>query len=278
MILGSVYSAEDNQDVTYWYEGRCPYGGEILRLPRTLQAEAIAQNLMQELSKVSENEPIEGKMYGILLTESSQGEKIILKAFSGLLNGESQIAGWVPLIAGREKVAIEESITLSKLAAIKQELIELSEISQRLEYVQKSQEYALQFQILQDQHRISKQQRQVKRSQSSELDLQKLERESQQEKVVRRDFKRDRDQVLQPLQEAIALADSKMLMLKKQRRELSRTLQTQMHNAYVLTNFAGETRSLRELITEGAMPTGMGDCCAPNLDYSRRRRRETRIK
>ena len=265
MILGSGDCAEGDQDVTYWYEGICPYTGEILRLPRTLQVEAIAQNLMQEISNVSTNKSIEGKMYGVLLAENSLGEQIILKAFSGLLNGASQIAGWVPPIAGREKVAIEESITLSKLATIKQELIELSEIPQRLEYAQKSEEYALQFQILQDQHRISKQNRQLKRSQSSELDFQKLERESQQEKMVRRDFKRDRDQVLQPLQEAIAIGDSKMLMLKKQRRELSRTLQTQMHNAYVLTNFAGETRSLRELITEGAMPTGMGDCCAPKL-------------
>jgi tRNA pseudouridine32 synthase/23S rRNA pseudouridine746 synthase len=83
--------------------------------------------------------------------------------------------------------------------------------------------------------------------------------------MARRNLKRDRDQVLSPLQEAIAAADAKMQVLKKQRRELSRTLQTQMHNAYVLTNFAGETRSLRELITEGAMPTGMGDCCAPKL-------------
>jgi tRNA pseudouridine32 synthase/23S rRNA pseudouridine746 synthase len=264
MILGSGISAEGDHDVTYWYEGICPYSGEILRLPRTLQVEAIAQNLMQEI-KIYWDKPIEGKMYGVLLVENSHGEKIVLKAFSGLLNGESQIAGWVPPIAGREKVAIEEAITLSKLATIKQELIELSEIPQRLEYAQKSQEYALQLQVLQEQHRVSKQQRQIKRSQSSELDFQKLERESQQEKMVRRDFKRDRDQVLQPLQEAISIADSKMLMLKKQRRELSRTLQTQMHNAYVLTNFAGETRSLRELITEGAMPTGMGDCCAPKL-------------
>jgi tRNA pseudouridine32 synthase/23S rRNA pseudouridine746 synthase len=267
MILGSGSSAESDRSITYCYEGICPYSGEILRLPRTFQVEAIAQNLMQEIKSYGDRY-IEGKMYGVLLAESSQTEKIVLKAFSGLLNGESQIAGWVPPIAGREKVAIEESITLSKLATIKQELIELSEIPQRLEYAQKSQAYALQFQILQDQHRVSKQQRQVKRSQLTELldpDLQKLERESQQEKMLRRDFKRDRDQVLQPLQEAIAIADSKMLMLKKQRRELSRTLQTQMHNAYVLTNFAGETRSLRELITEGAMPTGMGDCCAPKL-------------
>lgn len=272
MILGSGRSAESDQVITYCYEGICPYSGEILRLPRTLQVEAIAKNLIQEISLITcvgrsstQVTEIEGKMYGVLLAENSQGEKIVLKAFSGLLNGESQIAGWVPPIAGREKVAIEESITLSKLATIKQELIELSEIPERLEYAQKSQEYALQFQILQDQHRVSKQQRQIKRSQSSELDFQKLERESQQEKMLRRDFKRDRDQVLQPLQEAIAIADSKMLLLKKQRRELSRTLQTQMHNAYVLTNFAGETRSLRELITEGVMPTGMGDCCAPKL-------------
>jgi tRNA pseudouridine32 synthase/23S rRNA pseudouridine746 synthase len=264
MILGSGSSADGDQDVTYWYEGICPYSGEILPLPRTLQVEAIAQNLMQEI-KIYGDKPIEGKMYGVLLVENSHGEKIVLKAFSGLLNGESQIAGWVPPIAGREKVAIEESITLSKLATIKQELIELSEIPQRLEYEQKSQEYASQFQILQDQHRISKQQRQIKRSQSSDTNLKELEQESQQEKMLRRDFKRDRDQVLQPLQEAIAIADNKMLMLKKQRRELSRTLQTQMHNAYVLTNFAGETRSLRELITEGVMPTGMGDCCAPKL-------------
>jgi tRNA pseudouridine32 synthase/23S rRNA pseudouridine746 synthase len=267
MILGSGISAEGDHDVTYWYEGICPYSGEILRLPRTLQVEVIAQNLMQEI-KIYGDRWIEGKMYGVLLVENSDGEKFVLKAFSGLLNGESQIAGWVPPIAGREKVAIEEAITLSKLATIKQELIELSEIPERLEYAQKSQEYVLQFQLLQDQHRISKQQRQIKRSQSlplSEVDLQELERESQQEKMLRRDFKRDRDQVLQPLQEAIAIADSKMLTLKKQRRELSRTLQTQMHNAYVLTNFAGETRSLRELITEGAMPTGMGDCCAPKL-------------
>ncbi len=128
-------------------------------------------------------------------------------------------------------------------------------------------------QALRDRHQVSKQERHAKRSQllaaltgkELEIALKDLDRESQQEKMARRDFKRDRDQVLLPLREIITLADSKMQILKQQRRELSRTLQTQMHNAYVLTNFAGETRSLRELITEGAMPTGMGDCCAPKL-------------
>ncbi len=262
MILGS----DHDQDATYWYEGRCPYSGELLSLPRTLQAEAIAKSLKQELERGYPHD-VEGKMYGVLLAESLTGERVVLKAFSGLLNGESQIQGWVPPIAGREKVAIEESITLSKLATIKQELIELSEIPERREYEKSSQAYELEFQALYDHHQVSKQARQLKRI-SNDLDakeIEKLDRESQLEKMARRDFKRDRDRVLLPLKEAIALADAKMQILKKQRRELSRTLQTQMHSAYVLTNFAGETLSLRELITEGAMPTGMGDCCAPKL-------------
>ncbi|PZV17858.1 MAG: RNA pseudouridine synthase [Pseudanabaena sp.] len=259
MILGS----DRDQDATYWYEGRCPYSGEVLRLPRTLQSEAIAHSLMQELGCIYPHD-MEGKMYGVLLVESLTGERAVLKAFSGLLNGKSQLEEWVPPIAGREKVAIEESITLNKLATIKQELIELSEIPERLEYEKKVQEYELKFQVLRDRHQVSKQARQLKRILNN-ADLEGLDRESQLEKVARRDFKRDRDQVLLPLKEVIALADAKMQILKKQRRELSRTLQTQMHSAYVLTNFAGETRSLRELITEGAMPTGMGDCCAPKL-------------
>ncbi len=258
-----ILASESNQAVSYWYEGICPYSGDLVRLPRTLEIEAIAKNLMQEIS-LAQPDGLEGKMYGVLLAESATGERSILKAFSGLLNGKSHIDGWVPLIAGREKVAIEESITLNKLAVIKQELIDLSEIPERWEYANQSQEYELQLQALRDRHQVSKQERQAKRSQN-DPDLEALDRESQLEKIARRNFKRDRDLVLSPLQELIAEADSKMQVLKKQRRELSRTLQTQMHHAYVLTNFAGETRSLRELITEGAMPTGMGDCCAPKL-------------
>ncbi len=260
---------------SYWYEGICPYSGELLRLPRTQQAEAIAQELMQELERNVYNfspNP-EGKMYGILLAKSTTGEISILKAFSGLLNGKSEITGWVPPIAGRDKVAIAESVTLNKLAVIKQKLIALSEIPERREYAQRSQVYELELQALRDRHQISKQQRQEQRSQlmttltGADLAkaLQELDRESQLEKMQRRNLKRDRDQAMQPLQQAIALADQQMQLLKKERRHLSQTLQTQMHQSYVLTNFAGETRSLRELITTGAMPTGMGDCCAPKL-------------
>ncbi len=275
MILAVSPQAESlSQSVSYWYEGICPETGELLRLPRTQQAEEIARQLMEFLTTWHRNDSSpEGKMYGILLARSNQEDLHILKAFSGLLNGQSELEGWVPPIAGREKVAIAEAITLQQLEAIKQELIMLSEIPERWQYKERSQEYELQLQELRDRHQSSKQQRQIQRSQllesltgkELELALQELDRASQQEKIVKRNFKRDRDQHLQPLQQAIAEADAKMQILKQRRRHLSRQLQSQLHDAYVLTNFAGSTRSLRELITTGAMPTGTGDCCAPKL-------------
>jgi tRNA pseudouridine32 synthase/23S rRNA pseudouridine746 synthase len=265
MILVPDHNLDHWQAVTYWYEGICPYQGKLLRLPRTRQAEAIAEDLMQDLSQES---PVEGKMYGILLAKSVTGEPIVIKAFSGLLNGKSQIDGWVPPIDGRSKVAIAESITLHELAIIKQELITLSQIPERLEYAAKCLEYDAQLQILRDRHQISKQER-TKQRELPNSDLRSLDRESQLEKMARRDYKRDRDLALRPLKKAIAAADLRMQTLKTQRRERSRHLQAQMHSAYVLTNFAGEKRSLKELIMEGAMPTGMGDCCAPKLlDYA----------
>ncbi|PZU99340.1 MAG: RNA pseudouridine synthase [Pseudanabaena sp.] len=269
-----------NSQVNYWYEGRCPFSGELLRLPRTRESEEIARELMEELSTLSsEAQPHcqiptakskgtkEGKMYGILLATTATGERVTLKAFSGLLNGESEIEGWVPPIAGRENIALAESITLSKLATIKQKLIELSEIPERLECLKRSQEYEAQLQTLREEHQLAKQKRQIKRSQNdSDRSLQQeLDRESQLEKMARRNLKRDRDQALLPLQQLIEEANVKMAELKKERRQLSRTLQAQMHETHVLTNFAGETRSLKQLIIEGAMPTGMGDCCAPKL-------------
>lgn len=78
--------------MSYCYEGICPYSGELLRLPRTLQAEVIAKKLMQALGQIYPNST-EGKMYGVLIVESAMGEKLVLKAFSGLLNSKSQIEG-----------------------------------------------------------------------------------------------------------------------------------------------------------------------------------------
>lgn len=54
--------------------------------------------------------------------------------------------------------------------------------------------------------------------------------------------------------------------LIKARRLLSQGLMKELHAIYRLTNFRGETKSLPEVFaSQGGIPTGTGDCCAPKL-------------
>jgi tRNA pseudouridine32 synthase/23S rRNA pseudouridine746 synthase len=214
----------------------------------------------------------EGKMYGVLLVELPTGEQQVLQAFSGLLNGESVVDGWVPPIPGREKVALAEAQTLAELETIKQELITLKQLPARQEYETLAQEFAQQLQAMSDRHLTCKQQRQQKRQQLSEtltgealtLALEQLDEASRQQGIERRRLKRQRDVTLGTLKEAIASADTRIQELKQKRKALSRQLQAQMHAAYSLMNFLGQSSSLQQLMPDG-LPTGTGDCCAPKL-------------
>jgi tRNA pseudouridine32 synthase/23S rRNA pseudouridine746 synthase len=264
--------AVSNLYPSYCYEGRCPQSGELLRLPRTSLAEAIAYGLMQHLAN-NDGYSDEGKMYGILLVELPDGEQRVLKAFSGLLNGHSVVEGWVPPIPGRDQVALEEARTLAELEAIKQELIRLKQLSERQQYETCKSEFDQQLQQMSDRHRDCKQQRHEKRQilcktltgEALTVALEQLDEESSRDGIERRQLKRQQNAVLQPLKQRIEAADSWIRELKQQRKALSRQLQAQMHAAYNLTNFSGQSLSLQQLMPGGSMPTGTGDCCAPKL-------------
>ncbi len=256
---------------TYWYEGYCPQTGKLLRLPRTDLAEAIARQLMQQLA-TDEQYAREGKMYGVLLAATPTGETQVLKAFSGLLNGQNQVAGWVPPIPGREQVAFAETVTLAKLEAIKQELLALQDLPERSHHASLAQDFVNQWQTLTAQHAQRKQQRQHQRQHFYQtltdadlaIALDQLDEQSRRDGIERRQFKQQRDAILQPLKQQIDQADARMQALKQQRKLLSRQLQAHMHATYSLTNFAGQSFSLQQLGI-GGLPTGTGDCCAPKL-------------
>ncbi|MEH2193468.1 MAG: pseudouridine synthase [Nostoc sp.] len=263
--------AVSDSSPSYWYEGRCLESGHRLRLPRTSISEAIAHGLMQQLAN-NDCYSHEGKMFGILLVELPNGEQRVLKAFSGLLNGCSVVAGWVPPIPGRDEVALEEARTLAQLDAIKQEILSLKQLSERQQYETLSDEFKQQLQAMSDRHRHCKHQRQEKRQQicntltteALTIALEQLDEESRQHGIERRQLKRQQNEVLQPLQQLIAATDTRISELKQQRKALSRQLQAQMHATYSLTNFLGRSLSLQQLMPTG-LPTGTGDCCAPKL-------------
>ena len=256
---------------TYHYQGYCPQTGELLQLPRTTFAEAIAHGLMKYLAQ-DERYSHEGKMYGILLIELPDGEQKVLKAFSGLLNGCSVFDGWVTPIPGREEVALTEARTLLELENIKQELIQLTQIPERQEYQELEREFVVRLQQMNQNHSDRKQQRHQKRQIFTETltgkalhtAIAQLDEESRQDGIARKLLKQERNQILQPLQQIIEDADIKIRELKQKRKELSRQLQTQMHAAYSLMNFYGRSQTLQQLLPQG-LPTGTGDCCAPKL-------------
>ncbi len=255
--------------MVYYYEGRCPRSGEWLRLPRSIASEDRARELIVELKQ----KPLaEGKMYGVLLAIDQDGQRQVLKAFSGLLDSQSEVNGWVPPIPGRQQVAAAEVLTLEQLTVIKQDIWQLQQLSARLEYAEFLAEYITHRQKLQNELKIQKQARQLQRQElmaslfGNELDLAltQLDKVSQQDGLRQRRFKQQWDTVLRPLLVSINQADQQIQDLKRQRKALSQQLQSQMHQAAALTNFAGESVSLAQLRPAG-LPTGSGECCAPKL-------------
>jgi tRNA pseudouridine32 synthase/23S rRNA pseudouridine746 synthase len=207
----------NNLSPSYYYEGRCPQSGELLKLPRTPMAEAIASGLMQHLAN-NDRYSYEGKMYGILLVELPAGEQRVLKAFSGLLNGHSAIEGWVPPIPGRDQVALEEVRTLAELEALKQELISLKQLPPREHYETLSREFEQHLQEMSDRHRDCKHQRHRKRQilcetligEALTIALEQLDEESRRHGIERRQLKRQQNAVLQPLKARIEAADARI--------------------------------------------------------------------
>ncbi len=257
--------------VTEWYTGRCPQSGMQLKLPRTKGAEAIAQGLMAALAQT--HLPQEGKMFGVLIVQTPKGTVGVLKAFSGLLNGCTRVAGWVPPIPGREVVAVAEHYTLHQLNEIKRQLMECQRSPAREHLQAATATFAAQWQTLTATHASRKQARQHRRQallatttgETLTIAMAALDEESRRDGLERRYWKRDRDRVLAPLQQQVTDLEQRIRTLKHQRKQLSQQLQAQMHTAYTLSNFAGQSASLSTLSSLRGIPTGTGECCAPKL-------------
>ncbi|MEB3288742.1 MAG: hypothetical protein VKI82_02435, partial [Leptolyngbya sp.] len=200
----------------------------------------------------------------------------VLKAFSGLWRGQAQRSGWVPPIPGREQVALLEAHTLDQLQRLKVRLHTLNTLPERDTYTRVAADFDQQRQALNQRHRQRREDRAQQRQalmdtlSGEELAtaLSTLDQASRGDKAEKRDFKQKQAEALDTLAATIQAADTEMQVLKRQRRALSQRLQADMHAAYRLTNFAGDSLTLAEiqaLEQPSGLPTGTGDCCAPKL-------------
>ena len=89
-----------------FYGGVCPDSGEFISIRPDAQTIHEALRLMDELDKLKDTEtpfstqclyaPDIGKMFGVLVCESSSGERGVLRAFSGMYEGRWTLPGFVP--------------------------------------------------------------------------------------------------------------------------------------------------------------------------------------
>ena len=200
----------------------------------------------------------------------------VLKAFSGLWRGQAQRPGWVPPIPGREQVALQEAQTLDQLHRIKTRLHTLQTLPERETYARLGANFDQQRQALNQRHQQRREDRAQQRQhliatlsgEALATALADLNQASRGDKAEKRDFKRNRAAALDALAATIQAADAERQTLKRQRRTLSQKLQADMHAAYRLTNFAGDSLTLADiqaLEQSSGLPTGTGDCCAPKL-------------
>ncbi|MCA9791903.1 MAG: RluA family pseudouridine synthase [Candidatus Eremiobacteraeota bacterium] len=239
-------------DAEYVYQGECPVTARLLRLPRSDQAVEAARALMASL------ETDEGKMFGVLVARDSQGQEVVLQAFSGAWNGHRRLPGWVDPIFEPVETALERA-TLPRLESIRHDLARLDHEKIELEQLRASLDQ--QQAAMAACHREARQRRAEARQAGA--DSAGLDHESRLQSLERRQFKRERKARLAPLEELL----SHQQRLRRERRQLSRRLQSELHQQFDRALFADLPWSLASLFPRGT-PTGTGECCAPKLLYA----------
>lgn len=257
--LGSEFVEVLVEEPEAWYEGLCPITGELLRLPRTVAVETLSLVLGPELDSLSLKE---GKMFGLLLVQNSEGRLGYAKAFSGLLEGQSHRPGWVPPLHVRQVTALETH-TLELLEERKSLLGTLSEKLNSHLYLRQRDSWNVTEAALKKQHKANREARRRLREESPEADP-TCEALSRRDSLERRDFRRQKAEALTELRADFESLESAVRSVKSQRKSLSRTLQGAMHETFCESASIDLGCPVETLFPNG-IPTGTGDCCAPKL-------------
>lgn len=251
--------------------------------PHPLCIEAV-QQVEAELQRLSENHTAitaEGKMMGVLVVETPQGEVVFLAAFSGLLMGHSVHPWFVPPIFD---LTLPEGYFRREEAAI-------SAINRHIQELQQSDDYQKARKALNQATQLAHQQLATMRQQLAEqkahrhmlrqqgtltpADEALLIRESQFQKAECKRKEREAAQQLEPFKQQVVLLEQRLLQLKQERKRRSAALQQWLFEQYVVSNARGEQNNIWQIfttpyselkgLTRQAPPAGTGDCAAPKL-------------
>ncbi len=236
-------------------------------------ADALKISLEKEGIISALNKTDEGKMFGVLLVESSLHEIGFFAAFSGMLNGQWHQNGFVPPVFNvdeRNEFLLEGEEILQDLSI---KIIELQNDTKYQKSIQQLKnihlDYKEQQRCLKKQLKKNKNNRQSIREHAQQTGdqplLSELSFESQRDKRLKKELLTNWQKKVSKTELALEETESMIDDLRQQRLKLSQKLQKRVFKGYVFNNIKGEEARLSTLFENKQPPGGAGDCAAPKL-------------
>ncbi|AIW16111.1 pseudouridine synthase [Vibrio tubiashii ATCC 19109] len=221
-----------------------------------------------------------GKMFGVLLVQSPEGEIGYFSAFSGKIADQNLLPGFVPPVFD---MLAEESFFRTDLAEITQlnqavkaeqsnpELLQLKQALSQLEQGYAEAEQEQRNSIIEGRAKRKELRKQVEANlDASQLDalLVELSKQSVAEKNVLKYLKLEWEEKIADVSSKLNELTTSLNALKEKRKSLSNALQNKLFEQYRFLNIRAEERSLKSIFaptTSPIPPAGAGECAAPKL-------------
>jgi len=244
--------------------------------PHPLAAEACRLLQQRLISMLDPAAMRSGKMFGILVVRDESGQIGFLSAFSGMLNKQWQLPGFVPPLfiqADQDRFLLAGRATLADLTGQierLEHLIDESTLHEQLSELCKQRDRALA--TLKLRHQAAKKERRQQRQTFSALSdhqrqhhMADLALASQHDKREATNAGLTWQQQIAPLQQQLDALHQQRLELTNRRAETSRQLHRQVFATYQLSNRLAETSPLDRFYRDQMPPAGSGDCAGPKL-------------
>jgi tRNA pseudouridine32 synthase/23S rRNA pseudouridine746 synthase len=218
-----------------------------------------------------------GKMFGVLVVQTSSGKIGYLAAFSGKLGDKNHHEGFVPPVFD----ILEED------GFFKKGEVELNQLNRKIESIENSQEFSESIQFLEQfkkesEEKISqfksylkseKQKRDEIRLKSnnvlSQVEFEKLNEKLKYESISHQlEFKKLKNLIAQEISDLEDKTYSELRSLKEIRANKSAQLQQAIFNEYTFLNSKKQNKNLLEIFSKTVFkvpPAGAGECAAPKL-------------
>ena len=214
-----------------------------------------------------------GKMFGVLIVRTSNGQTGYLAAFSGNLCGSNSHSFFVPPVYDLLKPDGFFKIEEEQISAINHQIGQLQNCDRYLELQQKMErETASSQQALSEARKVlkaAKEKREQRRlHRPNENEQAAMIRESQYQKAGFKRLERYWKEQISEIKTELESFSSQIEALKAERRNRSAALQQKLFQQFNFLNAKGETKNLCAIFEETVQktpPAGAGECAAPKL-------------